>query len=126
MICRCLSSPIPVELVQKQRDIAIHPLLEWGETGVVAYPAQLFDLGLGEILILVADRYGHVDISDIGLPAERAEHGGDQITEAARLASPDVEDSRHRRRIEEPAHDRDRVLDIDEVAFLFAIGDAVA
>jgi hypothetical protein len=56
MICRCLPSPIPVGLVEEERDIAIHPLLERGEAGVVACPAQIFDLGLREILILAADR----------------------------------------------------------------------
>src|SRR5947208_12675590 len=86
MICRCLPSPIPVRLVEEERDIAIHPLLERGEAGVVACPAQIFDLGLREILILAADRRRHVDIFDSRLSAKRAEHGGDEITEAARLA----------------------------------------
>src|SRR5262245_10791042 len=100
-MCRCLPpSAIAVGLVEEQRDIAIHPLLERGEAGVVACPAQTFDLGLREILILVADRRGHVDIVDVRLPAERAEHGGGQVTEAARLAGPDVEDARYRRRVE--------------------------
>src|SRR6516162_4444580 len=112
--------------VEKERDIASHSLLERGEVGVVACPAQVFDLGLREILILAADCRRHVDIFDSRLPAERAERGGDEITEAARLAGSDVEDPRHRRCIKEPAHHRDRVVDIDEVALLLAIGDAVA
>src|SRR5262252_6221867 len=126
MICRCLRLPIPVGLVEEERDIAIHSLLERGEAGVVACPAQIFDLGLREILILAADRRRHVDVFDSRLSAKRAEHGGDEITEAARLAGSNVEDPRHRRRIKEPAHYRDRIIDVDEVALLRTISDAVA
>src|SRR6476660_2497919 len=123
--CRGMPSPISVGLVQ-ERDIPIHPLLQRGEVGVVACFAQVFDLGLGEILVLIADRRRHVDIFDVRRVAERTEHGGDQITEAARLAGAYIEDARHRRRIEQPTHDRDRVIHIDEVAFLLAVADAVA
>ena len=61
-----------------------------------------------------------------GGAAERAKHRGDQVAEAARLAGADIEDAGHRRRVEQPAHHRDRVVDIDEVALLLAVGDAVA
>src|SRR5262249_14881902 len=118
MICRCLPSAIPVGLVEKERDIASHSLLEWGEVGVVACPAQVFDLGLREILILAADRRRHVDVFDSRLPAERAERGGDEITKAARLAGSDVEDPPPRRWIKEPADHRDRARAIAESGLL--------
>src|SRR5437764_6183350 len=119
-------SPIPIGLVQEQGNIAIHPLFERGEAGVVAGPAQVFDLGFREVLVLVADRRGHVDVIDGRLASERPEHCGNQIAEASRLAGADVEDARYRGRPEQPAHHGDRVIDVDEVAFLFAVGDAVA
>src|SRR3981189_305061 len=123
--CRAMPSPVSVGLVQ-ERDIPIHPLLERGEVGVVACLAQVFDLRLGEILVLIADRRRDVDISDVRRAPECAEHGRDQVAEASRLTGADVEDARHRGRVEEPAQDRDRVIDIDEVALLLAVADAVA
>src|SRR6266540_3178389 len=107
-------SSVPVRLIQEQGNIPVHPLLERGEAAVVACPAQIFDLGFGEILILLADRRRHIDVFDLRLSPERAEHGGDQIAKATRPARADIEDARNRRRVEEPAHDRDRIIDIDE------------
>src|SRR4051812_49042404 len=76
--CRAVPLPISVGLVQ-ERDIPIHPLLERDEVGVVACLAQVFDLRLSEILILMADRRRHVDIFDVRRAAECAKHRGDQV-----------------------------------------------
>jgi len=86
--------------------------------------AQICCLRLGEILVAVADRSRHVDIFDRGLAAERREHRGHQVAEAARLAGADVEDARYRRRLQEPADDGDRIVHVDEIAPLLAVGDA--
>src|SRR3954452_351416 len=87
--CRTVPSPISVGLVQ-ERDIPVHPLLERGEVGVVACLAQVFDLRLSEILILVTDRLRHVDVFNVRRAAESTEHGGDQVAEATRLAGADI------------------------------------
>src|SRR5499426_4829737 len=86
----CASS-VAVGLVQEQLDVPAHPFLERSEVGVVACPAQVFDLGLGEILVLIADRRRHVDIFDLRRAVERLEQRGDQVTEAARPAGADIE-----------------------------------
>src|SRR5215470_3056808 len=112
------ASPVPVGLIQERRDVLCHTLLERGEAGVVPCPAQVFDLCLREILVLVADRWRHVDIFDVRRVAECSEHGGDQGAEALRLAGAYIEDSRHRRRLEHPSYHCDCVVHVDEVALL--------
>ena len=64
--------------------------------------------------------------SIFGARAERLEHARDQVAEAARLAGADIENAGHRRRSQQPAHHRDRIVDIDEIAPLLAVADAVA
>jgi len=61
-----------------------HRVFERRERGIIAGVAQIFGLGLDEILVAVADRRRHVDIFDGRLAAERREHGADQVAEAAR------------------------------------------
>src|SRR6516165_12190971 len=89
------TSPIAIGLVEEGIDIFRNRLFQRGEAAVVAGAAQIFDAGLGEILILVADRRRHVDIFDVRRAAERGEHGNDQITKAARRSGADVEYARH-------------------------------
>ena len=103
-----------------------HRVFERRERGIIAGSPQITGLGLGEILVAVADLGRHVDIFDGRRAAQRREHGADQVAEAARRAGADVENARHFGRGEQPAHHADGVVHIDEIAFLLAIGDARA
>src|SRR6516165_7753338 len=96
------------------------------EIGIIASAPKICGLGLREILVAVVDRGRHVDIFDRRRPAERSKHCVHQVAEAARHAGADVEDARYRWRFDQPAHDRDRVFDIDEIAFLLAVSNAGA
>ena len=49
-----------------------------------------------------------------------------QVAKAACYASADIEDARDGRRLDQPTHHRDRIIDINEVTFLLAVGDASA
>src|SRR5271166_5205003 len=97
---RAVASPIAVGPVEEGIDVAIDRLLERREAGVVACPAQVLDPGLREILVLIAQLRGHVDIFDPRLAAERGKHGGDQIAEAARVSGSHVEYAGYRRRLQ--------------------------
>ena len=48
-------------------------------------------VGLGEILVAVADLLGHVDIFDVLFGAERRIGRHDQVAEAARMTGADIE-----------------------------------
>ena len=63
--------------------------------------------------------------SIFGRAPEGLEHGGDQITEAARPPGSYVEDAGHRWRLEQPAHDGDGIIDMNEITLLLAVADAV-
>src|SRR6202030_3340287 len=65
------SSPIPVGAGEEVPDIAADGGVERREARIVAGAMQVLDRGLREILIGVADRDRHVDVFDVGLPAER-------------------------------------------------------
>jgi hypothetical protein len=75
---------------------------------------------------LAADRFRHVDIFDPGRAAESREHGFDHLAKAPRLPGPDIEQTGDARGLEQPAHDGHHVIDMDEVAPLVAVGDALA
>ena len=64
--------------------------------------------------------------SMFGLAPSARIHGGDEILEAARLAGSDVEDASDLRGFQHPAHHRDGIVDIDEIAALLAVADAGA
>src|SRR5689334_17942928 len=63
---------------------------------------------------------------DARLAAERAVNGSGEIGEAARLAAAGVEKAAHLRMVVEEQHLGDAVADIDEIALLPAIRNAVA
>jgi hypothetical protein len=79
-----------------------------------------------KVLVAAADRFGHVDIFDVRPGAERGIGRQHQILEAARLAGADIEDAADRRRCQQPHHHPHDVVDIDEIAALIAVGDALA
>src|SRR6185312_9522746 len=54
---------------KKTRDIGIDRFFERGEAAIVARVPQPIDITLGEVLIAVTDRLGHVDVLDIGTRA---------------------------------------------------------
>ena len=53
------------------------------------------------------------------------EHRPHQVAEAARPAGAQVEQPGHAGIVQQPEHHRDAVIDMDEVALLLAIGDAL-
>src|SRR5262249_55145124 len=116
-------SAIAMGAIEITVDVAFHRSFERHEVRIISGAPEVCGLSLGKILIAVADRCRHVDIFDRWRAAERGEHCMHQIAEAARHTGADIEDAADRRRLDQPAHDRDRVLDIDEVALLFAIGN---
>src|SRR5262245_10473040 len=81
--------PKPVHLVEEAGDIALHRLLERRETGIISGALQLFDRGLGEILVAIANCLRHGDVFDVGDASERGEHPDHHIAEGARLAGAD-------------------------------------
>src|SRR4030081_2850438 len=94
---RCLSKsymalPISVFAVEIAGDVLADCRLDRGEAGVVAHAEQMFDLCFGEILVLVPNCLGHVDIFNIGRPAKRLEHGADHVAKALRMAGAHIED----------------------------------
>src|SRR5215471_6998648 len=95
-------STVTIRMVEKLRHIAPDRLFKRREGGTVARATQILHLALREVLVLVANRQGHVDIFDVGLAAEGPEHGLDQVAEAARTASADIEDARHGGAIDQP------------------------
>src|SRR5271169_2576862 len=119
-----LSSPMAIGAIEIPADVTLHALLDGSEVSSKSGAAQIGGLGLGEILISVADRSWHVDIFDFRFAAECREDGRDQIAEAARLSGADIEDTGYRGRRQQPSHDGNRVVDIDEIALLLAVGDA--
>src|SRR5271155_5066494 len=121
-----LSSPMAIGAIEIPADVTLHALLDRSEVSSKSGAAQIGDLGLREILIGVADRSRRVDIFDFWFAAECGERGRHQIAEAARLTGADIEDSRHRGRLQQPSHDGNRVVDVDEITLLLAIGDARA
>ena len=76
-----MRSTIAIRAAQVPRDIARNRVLQRHEACIVAGTAQIFDLGLREILILIADKRRHVDIFDVGGLTERTKHRDDQIAE---------------------------------------------
>src|SRR5277367_404217 len=121
-----LSSPMAIGAIEISADVTLHALLDRSEVSSKSGAAQIADLGLREILVGVADRSRHVDIFDFRFAAECREHSCHQIAEAARLAGANIENTRHRRRLQQPSHDGHRVFDVDEIALLVAVGDARA
>src|SRR5262249_2667271 len=81
---------------------------------------------LGEVLVLVADLRGRVDVVDARLAAHRAEDRGGEVGEAPGGAAADVEESVHGRMVVKPEHHVDGIADIDEVAFPATILDTGA
>src|SRR5262249_16961299 len=118
--------PKPIALVEEGGDVTLDRILERREAGIIAGALQLFDRGLRKILITIANRVRHGDVFDIGCAPERGKHRSHHFAKPARLARPDVEQTRGLRRLDEPAHHRDGVVHIDEVAPLIAVADAVA
>src|SRR5690606_24229753 len=67
------TSAIRVRLGQEVLDIAAHAFFQRGRLAAVAEGADAIHAGLGEVLIAIADRLGHVDIGDGRLLARRRE-----------------------------------------------------
>src|SRR3569623_2789576 len=98
-------------------------ILQRREAATISGAAQMLAIGLGEILVAVADLLGHGDIYDVFFGAERRIGRHDQVAEAARMTGADIEDAADIRALHQPHHDAQHVVDVDEVAPLLAIGD---
>src|SRR3569623_1711628 len=101
-------------------------ILKRREAAIIPGAAQMLAIGLGEILVAVADLLGHVDIFDVFFGAERRIGRHDQVAEAARMTGADIENAADIRALHQPHPDAQNVVDVAEVAPLIAIGDAVA
>src|SRR5262249_14684789 len=76
---RCLSKsyialPITVVAVEIARDVLVDRRLERHEAGVVTRTLKALDARFGEILVLAADRLGHIDIFNFRRQMKRLEH----------------------------------------------------
>src|SRR5262245_36868021 len=126
---RCLSKsyialPITVVAVEIARDVLVDRRFKRHKAGVITRTSQALDARLGEVLILAADRLGHIDIFNICRQMKRLEHCADYVAKAFCLASADVEDAVYPRCLKKPAKHRNRVVDVNEVAPLISVGDA--
>lgn len=74
-------------------DISGDAIFEGGEGLVVACGAKAVHVGLGEVLILVADVLRRIDEVNIGLAIESREERVDEIQECPCLAGADIEKS---------------------------------
>src|SRR4249920_4119451 len=123
---RCLSKSymalaVTVFTVEITGNILIHGSVERQEAGIIARMAQAIDTRLREVLILRADRFGHVNIFDIFRQAQRLEHGVDHVAEAFCFAGTHVEDAIYARCLQQPAQDRNCIVHINKIAALIAI-----
>src|SRR4029079_17884709 len=91
--------PLPklVRLIQIRIYVPVHRLFERSETAIISCSSQVFDSRLRKILILLLDGGRHRDVLDVRSSPERAEHGRDQIAEAAGLTGPHVENAGYSR-----------------------------
>src|SRR5262249_30337041 len=104
--------------------VAPDRLGERREARVIAGAAQIFDRRLREILVAVADLRRHVHVFDVGRAPKCGEHSGDEVAETLTLASAAAIDAVDLRRVDEPGHSRDRVVDMDEVTPLLAVANS--
>src|SRR5512143_2633252 len=135
MVClasavRCLSKsyielPVAVFAIEIAGDILPDGSLERCETCIISGAPQPFDARLGEILVLSADRLGHIDILDIRGHAERLEHGADHIAETLCLSGADIEDAIDAGCFQQPAQNGNGVVHVDKIAPLIAVGDSL-
>src|ERR1700712_4606181 len=121
-----LRSAEAVDTVEESPDIAVDRIFQRREAAIVAGALQPIAIALGEVLVAAPNLLGHFDILDIWSGAERVIGRQHHILEAASLAGADVEDPADGRVGHQPHHHPHRVVDIDEIAPLIAIGDALA
>src|SRR5262249_36102937 len=128
---RCLSKsyialPIAVVAIEVAGDVLSHGCSKRHEAGVVARVSQSFHSRFGKILILPADSLRHVHIFDFHGQTKRIEHGSDHVAETFGLASSDIENAVYPCCVEKPAHNGNGIVDVDKIAALLAVGNALA
>src|SRR5205823_6669315 len=111
--------------VEVTPDVGLHRLLQAGEAAVVTCALQPVDLTLSKILIAAADRLRHLDILDFGSSAERGIGRKHHVLEAARLTGTNIEDAADGWRGQQPHYHAHRIIDIDKIALLIAVRDAL-
>src|SRR5205085_8976627 len=116
-------SPVAVSAIEKSRDVLLDRIPQCGERARISGASQVLDGCVSEVLIAVADLRWHVDILDVGWAPECGEHGADQIAKARWPAGADIVDAVDRGCCKHPIHHVERIVDIDEIAFLLAVGD---
>src|SRR3954467_8947302 len=107
-------------------DVDLHRLLQAGEAAVVTRTLQPIDVGFSEILVAAADRLRHLDILDFGSSAESRVGRKHHVFEATRLTGTNVESAADGWRGQQPHHHAHRISDIDKIAPLIAVRDALA
>src|SRR5262249_9074878 len=120
------ASSIAIGTIEIALDVETDGLLQRREAALIAGTLQAGDIALGEILMAVADRQGHVGIAQVLRQPQGGIGRKHEILEAAGLAGADVENTRDRWRRQEPHHHAHGIIDIDEIAPLIAIRDAFA
>src|SRR4249919_1114762 len=126
---RCLSKSyialsIPVVAVKITGDVPVDGSFERHEAGVVTGPSQALNARLSEILILAADRLGHIDIFNIRRQMKRLEHSADHVSKTFGLARPDIENAVCRRCLKKPTQHRNGIVDVNKVTPLISVGNA--
>ena len=103
-------------------DIIFYCVLERGLFFIIASGAQLRDIGLCKILVLVAELLRHWYILDIRLFVHRRKCCICQIVPRAGRASADIENARNLSIVQEKQRHIHGIFDVEEVALLLAVG----
>src|ERR1700761_7574725 len=72
--------------VEEVAHVGANRIFQRREAAIISGARELIDLALGEVLVAVANRDGHIDIFDVRLAAERRVSSEHEILETARLA----------------------------------------
>ena len=127
----CFSSSVArlaktVGAIEKIADISRDGIFQRRETAIVAGALQPIDLALGEILVAAANLLGHVDILDIRQCAERGIGRQNQVRKLRAVPVPTLKMPLTSGVASSHIITAHHVVDIDEIAPLIAVGDAVA
>ena len=102
-------------------NVIAHGIFERSDRLIVAGGEQLAYVSLRKILILVANRFRHVDVFDARLAAQRGENGASQIIPRARHSRTDIENAVRRGICSQVQRHGHGVLDVKKIAPLLAV-----
>ena len=96
------SAEIGIILHEIVADVVVHTFFQRMELHGAALAFKPGHVGLGEILVLALEVFGHVEVFDILFPVHGGEHGARKVVPAAGMARAHVEDAVAGRRFHEP------------------------